>query len=310
MAGRDKRGKVPRLPTPPGQGGPRRPTAARPAVGGSGRLGHDFRGAASSQSVTAAHRHGGDAPERVLIYGRNPLREALRGRRRVRQVWLAEGRGGDEVRGLLAQWAAEGDATPPAVTRLALDALGALAGTVDHQGVVAEVDPFPYVDPDVLLADADLIVVLDRVQDPQNLGAIIRTAEVAGAGVVISRHRSVHITGAVVKASAGATERASVAEVRNLTDFLTTAKSGGFWVYGAAGEGPAAYDVQDYSGKSIIVLGSEGEGLGQRVAQACDVLVRIPLLGRVGSLNVSVAAGVLLFEALRQRRGAHRGEPG
>ena len=163
----------------------------------------------------------------------------------------------------------------------------------------------------------DLILALDRVQDPHNLGAIIRTAEVAGAAVVIPRHRSAHITGAVVKAAAGATEHARVSQVRNLTDFLLAAKSAGFWVYGAAGGEPAAYDTQDYSGKTVLVLGSEGEGLGQRVAGVCDVLVGIPVRGRVESLNVSVAAGVLLFEATRQRgaaegRGRHsvNGEAG
>ena len=138
----------------------------------------------------------------------------------MRQVWLAAGRAGDDVGGLLARWAAEGDVARPPVTRLDADALVSSARSFDHQGVVAEVDPFPYVEPEELLAGADLIVALDRVQDPQNLGAIIRTAEVAGAGVVIPRHRSAHITAAVVKASAGATEHARVAQVRNLTDFL------------------------------------------------------------------------------------------
>jgi 23S rRNA (guanosine2251-2'-O)-methyltransferase len=275
MAGSDKRGKAPRLPT---------------------QLGPDARG------------HGGDSSDWELIYGRNPLREALRGRRRVRQVWLAAGRAGDDVGGLLPRWAAEGDAALPQLTRLDVDALSELARTDDHQGVVAEVDPFPYVEPDELLAGADLIVALDRVQDPHNLGAIIRTAEVAGAGVVIPRHRAAHITATVVKAAAGATEHARIAQVRNLTDFLGSAKSAGFWVYGAAGEGMAAYDEQDYRGKSIVVLGSEGEGLGQRVTQACDVLVRIAVRGKVDSLNVSVAAGVLLFEALRQRTAARGGE--
>jgi 23S rRNA (guanosine2251-2'-O)-methyltransferase len=204
----------------------------------------------------------------------------------------------------LPHWAADGAVAVPAVSRLEAEALSELARTTDHQGVVAEVDPFPYVPFEDLFAGTDLLIALDRVQDPHNLGAIIRTAEVAGAGVVIPRHRSAHITGTVVKAAAGATEHVRIAQVRNLTDFLRAATAAGFWVYGAAAEGPATYDAQDYTGKTIFVLGSEGEGLGQLVARTCDVLVGIPVLGKVDSLNVSVAAGVLLFEAVRQRRAS------
>ena len=173
--------------------------------------------------------------------------------------------------------------------------------TADHQGIAAEVDPYPYADLGVLLRDHTLLVALDEVQDPHNLGAIIRTAEGAGAGVLIPRHRAAEVTAAVVKASAGATEHAAVARVRNLADFLTQAKEAGFWVYGAAAEAESLYTGQDYRYPTCFVVGSEGEGLGRRVASLCDVMVSLPLAGQVESLNVSVSAGVLLYEAVRQR---------
>ena len=240
--------------------------------------------------------------EREIIYGRNPERDALSGRRAVHRVWCLPGRGRytaavDEM----TRWAREAGVKTPPVAALSPEELVAAAGSPDHQGLVAEVGPYPYVDTPAVLERFDLFVALDRIQDPHNLGAIIRTAEVAGAAVVIPRHRTAVVTAAVVKASAGATEHCAVAQVRNLTDFLADAKLVGFWVYGADASADSTHDGQDYRGKAGFVLGSEGEGLGQRVVKTCDVLVRVPQWGRVGSLNVSVTSGVLLFEARRQR---------
>lgn len=237
-----------------------------------------------------------------IIYGRNPVRETLRGGRRVRRVWVLSGRGRDDLTAEVASWAAAADVPAPLISVRSPEELAAAAGSPDHQGMVAEVDAYRYASVEQILGEFDLVVALDRVQDPHNLGAIVRTAEVAGAAVVIPRHRTATITAAVVKASAGATEHATVAGVRNLTDFLLDSKKAGFWIYGADAAATHPYDTQSYEGKTVFVVGSEGEGLGRRVAQACDVLVSIPQLGRVGSLNVSVSAGVLLFEALRQRR--------
>jgi 23S rRNA (guanosine2251-2'-O)-methyltransferase len=166
------------------------------------------------------------------------------------------------------------------------------------------------VEPEELLQSRTLLVALDEVQDPHNLGAVIRTAVAAGAGVIIPRHRAVDITGAVVKASAGTTERAAVAQVRNLADFLARAKEKGFWVYGASGRAGQVYTEEDYSYPTCFVMGSEGEGLGRRVESMCDCMVKIPLSSAVESLNVSVSAGILLYEACRQRDfpGAIRAE--
>ena len=220
----------------------------------------------------------GERPE--VVYGRRPVAEARRGRRRVRRVWTA-----DEL-------------DHAGLTRL--------AGSPDHQGVVAEVDPYPYADPAALLARPDaLVVALDQVQDPRNLGAVCRSAEAAGAsGVVIPSRRAAAVTAAACKASAGAVEHLPVARVTNLTTWLESAKEAGAWIYGADAGAPAAHTEADLTGKVVLVLGSEGRGVRRRVGEACDLLVSIPVHGRVGSLNVSAAAAVLLFEAARQRASA------
>jgi len=213
------------------------------------------------------------------IYGPRPVAEAERGRRRVHRIWRAPETPGEE--------------------------LERLCGSPDHQGVVAEVDPYPYADPTALLdADDAMVVALDQVQDPHNLGAVCRAAEVAGAaGVVIPERRAASVTAAACKASAGAVEHLPVARVRNLADWLGGAKGREAWVYGAAAEAERSYTDVDWSGRAVLVLGSEGSGLRTRVAKTCDELVSIPIAGNVGSLNASVAAAVILFEARRQRAG-------
>jgi 23S rRNA (guanosine2251-2'-O)-methyltransferase len=218
-------------------------------------------------------------PRAEIVYGRNAVAEARRGRRGVRRVWTAD------------------DLDTAELTRL--------AGSPDHQGVVAEVDPYPYVDPDALLEHGDgLLVALDQVQDPRNLGSVCRSAESAGAaGVVIPQRRAAQVTSAACKASAGAVEHLAVARVRNLADWLAVAKDAGGWIYGAEADAPTRYDQVDLGGLTVLVLGGEGKGIRPRVAAACDALVAIPRAGRVASLNVSAAAAVLLFEAVRQREG-------
>jgi len=217
--------------------------------------------------------------ERERIYGRRPVAEAERGRRAVHKVWRAPDTSADE--------------------------LERLCGSPDHQGVVAEVDPYPYADPRTLLdADDALVVALDQIQDPHNLGAVCRAAEVAGAaGVVIPERRAASITAAACKASAGAVEHLRVARVRNLADWLSEAQQADAWIYGADAAAERAYSEVDWKGRSVLVLGSEGSGLRPRVAKSCDERISIPVAGSVGSLNASVAAAVILFEARRQRAG-------
>ncbi len=212
-----------------------------------------------------------------FIYGRNPVAEAERGRRRVHRVWRAPETSGEE--------------------------LERLCGSPDHQGAVAEVDPYPYGDArGMLRREGALLVALDQVQDPRNLGAVCRSAEFAGAsGVVIPERRAAAITPVVCKTSAGAVEHLEVAHVRNLADWLAEAKEAGFWIWGADADADASPWATDLTGSTVIVLGGEGKGLRPRVASSCDGLVALPQRGQVESLNVSAAATALLFEALRQR---------
>jgi 23S rRNA (guanosine2251-2'-O)-methyltransferase len=212
-------------------------------------------------------------------------------------------------------WATAGAAREPWLTGVSVRVVAAeeierRCGSAAHQGLCAKVSEYPYASADELLArEHPLVVALDQVQDPQNLGSICRTAECVGAaGVIIPERRAAEVTAAVCKASAGAVEHLPVARVRNLADFLARAREAGCWCYGAsapeAGGEPAAvpYDTPDYRGSGVVlVLGSEGAGLRPRVAGACDQLVSLPLRGRVESLGVSAAAAALLYEILQGR---------
>jgi 23S rRNA (guanosine2251-2'-O)-methyltransferase len=223
----------------------------------------------------------------MVIYGRNPVREAMRGPRTVRGIWATR-------KAAHEPWLSGG---PGRVEIVESDELECRCGSRDHQGICAEVSAFIYAEPERLLdGGAGLIVALDQIQDPQNLGAICRTAECAGAaGVVVPERRSAEVTAAVCKASAGAVEHLPVARVRNLADFLAQAKGGGRWCYGADADASVSYSEVDYAEAAVLVLGAEGRGLRPRVAAGCDLLVGIPLRGRTESLNVSAAAAVLIY---------------
>ena len=228
----------------------------------------------------------------MIIYGRNAVNEAIAGPRSVERVWVSS-------RGAEADW-------PKGLKVEASDpqALENKCGSSEHQGVVAEVSEFAYADPAELLAIPNaLLVVLDEVQDPRNLGAICRVVEAAGAdGVIIPRHRSAEVTPAVCRSSAGAVEYLKIAQVRNVSDFLSDAKDAGFWSHGAAMDGAESWDAVDWTGPVVLVMGSEGKGLRPRVASECDRLVALPLVGRIESLNVATATAALLYEAVRQRQ--------
>lgn len=212
-----------------------------------------------------------------LIYGKQPVAEAERGRRKVLRVWRAPETSGEE--------------------------LERLCGSPDHQGVVAEVEPYPYAGAiELLRVENALLVALDQVQDPRNLGAVARSAEAAGAaGLVVPGRRSAAVTAVTCKASAGAVEHLRVAQVRNLADWLGEAKEAGFWIWGADAEAKQTPWQVDLSGPTVLVLGGEGKGLRPRVASSCDGLIALPQRGMISSLNVSAAAAALLFEAVRQR---------
>lgn len=187
------------------------------------------------------------------------------------------------------------------------DELDRMAGNNAHQGVVAVTSAKQYNDLDDVIAakrgSHSLLVVLDGVEDPHNLGAILRTADAAGAdGVIIPERRAVGVTGTVAKSSAGASEHLPIARVTNIARTLEELKSRNLWTVGLDERGKQVYDTIDYTMDCAVVLGAEGKGLHDLVAKKCDFLVSIPMLGKVSSLNVSVAAGVVLYEVVRQRR--------
>ncbi len=232
-----------------------------------------------------------------LVYGRRPVREALRGPREVRELQTTE-----RVLKTEAWLREEGGVRVQVKPDRELTAL---AGTYDHQGVVARVEPYRYADAyEIAAGPAPLLACLDSVTDPRNLGAVCRSAEGAGAsGVVLPAHGSARVTAAVCRASAGAVEHLPVAVVKNLARYLGEVKSPRLWVWAAAGDAETAMGEADLSGGVALVLGAEGKGLRPLVRRTCDDAVAIPLAGRVESLNVSVAAALLLYEARRQRNG-------
>jgi 23S rRNA (guanosine2251-2'-O)-methyltransferase len=232
------------------------------------------------------------------VYGRRPVREALRGRREVLELWATE-------RALAAEpWLRDGLGPRPQL-KLERD-LSDGAGTRDHQGVLAFCEPYRYSDAyDLVAGERPLVVCLDQVSDPRNLGAVCRSAEGAGAtGVVLPAHGSARVTPAVCRASAGAVEHLPVAVVTNLARYLGEIKGADLWIFGAQPGSGSSLWATDLSGGAALVLGAEGRGLRPLVRKACDVAVSIPLHGRVESLNVSVAAALLLYEARRQRESA------
>jgi 23S rRNA (guanosine2251-2'-O)-methyltransferase len=232
--------------------------------------------------------------KREVLYGVRPVAEVLRSRRRKIFEVL------DVAQNTEIMEAANAAGVP--VKKVPRARIEELARGGVHQGVVARVGPYPYADPGEILAVSDpLILVLDSITDPRNLGAVLRAVDGAGAtGVVIPKDRAVGVTAAAVKASAGASEHVPVARETNLRRAIDRMKGAGIWVYAAEVEG-TTYTELDLSGPMALVLGSEGRGVRRFVREGCDGAVSIPMLGALESLNVSVAAAVLLYEARRQR---------
>ena len=240
------------------------------------------------------------------IEGRNALTEALKAGRAIDKVFVAEGNTDRSLQRLAAQ-AQEAGAVIVPVDRRKLDQMSA---TRSHQGVIALVAAHEYFTIDDILEEAAsrgenaLIVICDELSDPHNLGAIMRTAECAGAhGVIIPKRRSVGLTATVAKASAGAMEYMKVARVTNINNAINELKEKGVWIFGTAAEGSVPMYKADLTGPAAIVIGNEGDGLSQLVRKNCDVMVHIPMKGRITSLNASNAASILLYEAVRQRLG-------
>ena len=242
---------------------------------------------------------------RNIIFGLLPILESLRANsRRIEKILIADGAREHRISEII-DLAKQNHVTFQKVPRENLSKF--VEQGANHQGVIAFTASADYADADELLEEItvkenSLTLILDGVEDPRNLGAILRVAECAGVdGTFIPEHRAVGLTETVVKTSAGATEHTRIAKVKNLNRLIEELKKNNIWVVGTSGEAKTNYADWDWTQSSVLVLGSEGKGLHRLVAENCDVLVKIPMQGKIESLNVSVAAGVILFEAVRQR---------
>lgn len=239
-----------------------------------------------------------------ILGGINSITEALRGRRKFHRLYIEKDRSGPRIEEIVAL--ARSKSIPIKMTsRADLDRLYPQA---PHQGAAAEVDPYKYADlGDILdrvasLGEKAVLLVLDGIEDPQNLGSIIRTAECAGvSGIILPRHHSAAITPTVVRASAGAAEHVAVAQETNLVNTLKALKKAGMWIIGADMDGPTDYFHTVMPYPAVLVIGGEGRGIRRLVRENCDLLVRIPMFGQVNSLNASVSAALLIYELVRQR---------
>ena len=246
-----------------------------------------------------------DTPElpEDMLAGRNAVMEALKGSSRINRLMVADGSSEGSIRELIA--VAKEKGVP--VQFLERSKLDSMAKGIRHQGVLAQVSPVEYVElEDILLKAREkqedpFIILLDELEDPHNLGAILRSADAAGAhGVLIPKRRSCPLSATVAKTSAGAVEHVPVARIGNIVQTIKALKEEGLWVAGADMDGKNYYEA-DLTGPLLLVVGSEGQGIGRLVKEQCDFIVRIPMLGAINSLNASVAGSVLMFEVTKQR---------
>ena len=244
-----------------------------------------------------------ELPDDVLV-GRNAVTEALKSGRGINKLWIASG----DREGSVAEIAALAKERGIVVQYVERTKIEALAGGHRHQGVLAYVAPVPYAElEDILKAaeakgEAPFLVLLDELEDPHNLGALLRTADATGVhGILIPKRRSVSLNATVAKTSAGAVEYVPVARIGNIAQTLKKLKEKGFWVAGADMDGEKAYYEADLTGPLVLVVGSEGKGMSRLTKEACDFIVRMPMVGRINSLNASVAGSILMYESMRQR---------
>ena len=253
-----------------------------------------------------------DTPElpEDMLAGRNAVMEALKGSSRINRLMVADGSSEGSIRELIA--VAKEKGVP--VQFLERSKLDSMAKGIRHQGVLAQVSPVEYVELEDILSKArekqedPFIILLDELEDPHNLGAILRSADAAGAhGVIIPKRRSCPLSATVAKTSAGAVEHVPVARIGNIVQTIKALKEEGLWVAGADMDGKNYYEA-DLTGPLLLVVGSEGQGIGRLVKEQCDFIVRIPMLGAINSLNASVAGSVLMFEVTKQRLSIKKNE--
>lgn len=265
--------------------------------------------AASGVQDTQGARDGRE-PTADRLEGRNPVLEALRAGRTINKLWVARQEGGriDPTAARIVAMAKERGVFYNEVPRTTLDQM---SQTHNHQGVIAQVASHDYAELEAVISsarekgEAPFLLMLDELKDAYNLGSILRIADAAGVhGVIIPRHRSIGLDSMVAKASAGAIEYVPVSRVTNLSQTIAALKEDGFWVAGTDAEGTISYDKADFTGPLLIVIGSEGEGMAKNIRDKCDFLLSIPMSGHVNSLNAAVAAGIVVFEAQKQRLAA------
>ena len=244
-----------------------------------------------------------ELPDDVLV-GRNAVTEALKSGRGINKLWIASG----DREGSVSEIAAPAKERGIVVQYVERAKIEALAGGHRHQGVLAYVAPVPYAELDDILkaaeekGEAPFLVLLDELEDPHNLGALLRTADATGVhGILIPKRRSVSLNATVAKTSAGAVEYVPVARIGNIAQTLKKLKEKGFWVAGADMDGEKAYYEADLTGPLVLVVGSEGRGMSRLTKEACDFIVSMPMVGRINSLNASVAGSILMYESMRQR---------
>lgn len=233
----------------------------------------------------------------MLVYGRNVANEYLKKIDKVRKIYLQESFSDQNLISLI------GKTEIPVIYR-DKRYLDQLANGV-HQGIILDVEDFSYTNlDDVINNDDSFIIILDHLEDPHNLGAIIRTSEAAGVdGIIIPKDRGVSVNSTVIKTSTGAIDNIPISLVTNLNTTIKDLKEKGFWIVGTDMENSVDYREIDYSGKIALVIGNEGSGMSRLVRESCDFIAKIPMYGKVNSLNASVAAGIMIYEVVRQKKG-------
>jgi 23S rRNA (guanosine2251-2'-O)-methyltransferase len=241
----------------------------------------------------------------LWIYGINPVHEALQSRRcRIKEIWVAQGRSIKGLEGIISK--AQAEKIP--IKKVERKQLDSFTRNAPHQGVAGFIDQFTYAGLDEVLQRKEgvpLLLILDGIEDPRNLGALVRTADACGVwGVIIPKDRAAGITPAVVKSSAGAIFHVPVVRVTNVATTLKEIKEQGIWVAGAAADAPTDLYHHDLTSPLAVVIGGEGRGMRPLVRRECDLLIAIPMKGRVSSLNASAAGAIILYEVIRQRGNA------
>ncbi|HEU4962511.1 MAG TPA: 23S rRNA (guanosine(2251)-2'-O)-methyltransferase RlmB [Bacilli bacterium] len=301
-----QRGRGPKHPKQAGGRGAARPTrGGRPERGGARfEQGEQPERERPMRGIIEERERLEKVSANEQVEGRHPVMEALKAKRTINKILVAEGAIGGSMNDILHA-AREANIIVQSVPKAKLDQI---SEGRNHQGVIAYIAAKDYVELDEIIEAANksprpgLIVVLDEVEDPHNLGSILRSADAAGAhGVVIPKRRAVPLTAIVAKASAGAIEHVPVARVTNISQALQELKKAGFWVVGTDVEGKSMYTQVDMTGPIVLVTGNEGKGLGDAVKKHCDYLTRLPMIGEVQSLNAGVATGIMLYETVRQR---------